>query len=234
MYKANLTIGVDEGFSEHYKVFLERKYILEIHTFKDIIRNYDNGDSIKGLDLLVFTGGADVNPDMYGENVGKYTSLNKKRDEEAKRISDIYYFVPKLGICRGSQFLTVLSGGNLVQHVEGHANGNHNIILDRDLGLNPRLEITSTHHQMMYPFNLGKNSYTILAHSEYHKSNTYLNGDNEEITLPVKFVEPEIVYYPSTNALAIQGHPEMAHCPTKTKSACIHLIDTYLIKKNKK
>src|SRR5690606_672745 len=93
-------------------------------------------------------------------------------------------------------------------------------------------EITSTHHQMMFPYNLDKIKYEILAWSSKFKSKTYLNGDNEEIKLPEKFVEPEIVFYNDSNSLCIQGHPEMDTCPDKTKLFLLNLIDKKLLNEN--
>ena len=81
---------------------------------------------------------------------------------------------------------------------------------------------------MIYPFDLNEKDYELIAYSEYFQSNTYLNGDNEEIELSNNFLEPEIVYYKKTNALCIQGHPEWSHCERRTSSMCLNLIDKYL------
>ena len=102
--------------------------------------------------------------------------------------------------------LTVLSGGGLIQHVSNHAkSGTHKIhLINEDVDI----DITSTHHQMMYPFWLNKKEYDIIAKSTKDLSTTYLDGDDRERRLPQDFVECEIVYYKTTNCLCIQGHPE--------------------------
>jgi hypothetical protein len=89
---------------------------------------------------------------------------------------------------------------------------------------------------MLYPFDLNKKDYELIAYSEYFQSKTYLNGDNEEIELSKDFLEPEIVYYKNTNSLCIQGHPEWSHCERRTSLMCLNLIDKYLkeFKKSKK
>ena len=143
-----------------------------------------------------------------------------------KEIDTFYRFKGKsflLGICRGNQLLTILSGGKLIQHVEGHCR-DHSMVLNNGLKYN----ITSSHHQMLYPFDLNEKDYELVAYSEYFQSNTYLNGVNEEIELPKNFLEPEIVYYKNTNALCIQGHPEWSHCEKRTSTMCLNLIDKYL------
>lgn len=180
-------------------------------------------------ELVIFTGGEDVDPSLYMENAGKFTSFNKKRDKlEASTYNDFRY-IPKLGICRGAQFLTVMNHGKLVQHVTGHTS-DHTIETDCDRVMN----VTSTHHQMMYPFGLKADSYKLIAWAQYFKSNTYLNGNNVEIPPTREFLEPEIVYYPNTSSLAIQGHPEYSHAEKIFKDYTIGLIEYYLFNQKSK
>ena len=163
---------------------------------------------IKDANVVLFTGGEDVYPGNYGEDVGKYTSHNRNRDKQETSEFIKARDLGKLcvGICRGAQFITTLSGGGLIQHVSGHGiSGTHKIHLINE---KVDIDITSTHHQMMYPFYLDKSDYVILAKTKDNLSSTYLNGDDCEKSLPLDFVEPEIVYYKNTNSLCIQGHPE--------------------------
>lgn len=175
-----------------------RLFIDEIRIVKDI----------KDANIVLFTGGEDVHPGYYGESVGQFTSTNKERDKRESMAFDEARRYNKLCvcICRGAQFCTVMSGGELVQHVTNHAIvGTHKIhLVNEDVDI----DITSTHHQMMWPFCLDKEDYSILAKSTVDLSTTYLNGDDNERRLPSNFVEPEIVYYKRTNCLCIQGHPE--------------------------
>jgi GMP synthase-like glutamine amidotransferase len=190
----------------------------------------ENIDFIK-IDLVLFTGGEDISPSFYGESKGRYTSINEKRDS----VENDYMFnrsgmykVPKLGICRGAQFLTVMNGGKLIQHVSGHGlSGSHPLDM-KYLGINGEFQITSTHHQMMFPYNLPKESYEILATATHFLSNTYLDGINSEKELPKNFEECEIVFYPNTKSLCIQGHPEYSNCPENTVEECLNLIENYL------
>jgi putative glutamine amidotransferase len=68
--------------------------------------------------------------------------------------------VPTLGICRGEQLLNVALGGSLVQHIEGHTQGEPRDALTHGLRLEPtsRLahalgttdtHINSHHHQAL-------------------------------------------------------------------------------------
>ena len=228
--KKKLTLLVDSGFDKRYKSFLELKYDLTVYTLKDI--KDENFEISPKSTLVLFTGGADVDPNIYGESVGKHTHVDLERDKEEQQLFYKFDYLPKLGICRGSQFLTVMSGGRLIQHVTGHR-GNHYIHVKTDHLDNPgdylNYEITSTHHQMMYPFNLSPKNYVLIGWSKRFQSDAYLNGNNEQIVLPEGFVEPEIVYYPNSRSLCIQGHPEYPTCPNSTKRQMLILIDKFLM-----
>lgn len=225
MNKKKLNILVDNYFNNDYLELLKLNYDIEnAYTYNDI---KDQLYKIK-IDLVVFTGGSDVDPKMYGENKGKYTHIDEKRDSDEYNIFQRFYHVPKVGFCRGSQFLTVVNGGKLVQHVTGHTSAHSCKYDDGYDNLLGTFNISSTHHQMMFPFNLNKDQYKLIAWSEYFNSDTYLNGDNEEIKLPQDFLEPEIVYYKEGKSLAIQGHPEFSSVDMLTKTLILKLIDKYL------
>ncbi len=108
----------------------------------------------KNLDFIMFDGGSDVTPMLYGENLGKYTSCNPKRDILERFIFKHYYHTPTkyIGICRGSQFLNVMMNGTLNQHIQDHG-GFHRVDktnIDTELDKYIPKEafgVNSTHHQ---------------------------------------------------------------------------------------
>lgn len=82
---------------------------------------------IARLDGLLIAGGADVNPERYGEEPGPdVTAWYDDRDA-----SELWLLaaaeernLPVLGICRGMQLMAVSAGGTLIQHLPdlvGHA-----------------------------------------------------------------------------------------------------------------
>lgn len=78
------------------------------------------------LDALVFVGGPDLDPALYGaEREPQTTDVRPERDaaELALMRGAIARRIPMLGICRGMQLLNVVFGGTLHQHlpaVVGH------------------------------------------------------------------------------------------------------------------
>jgi anthranilate/para-aminobenzoate synthase component II len=177
-------------------------------------------------ELFIFTGGADVDPSLYGEKEGNRTHFDKMRDEfEIKHFEyAIENNIPMVGICRGGQLLTVLSGGKLIQHVTNH--GTDHVIKDK---FDNSLLITSSHHQMFYPYDMHDDDYELIAWSLINRSTTYLNGDD----LPHKFnpekqKEAEVVWYPNTKSLCIQGHPEWMIHITHSINIINQYIDRYI------
>ena len=74
------------------------------------------------MDGLLLTGGADVDPARYGEQVDGSVGVEHGRDalEATAFAAARGARRPVLGICRGFQVMNVLSGGRLVQHLDGH------------------------------------------------------------------------------------------------------------------
>lgn len=163
--------------------------------------NFKTTRKIENADLVLFTGGEDVDPSLYGEPKGEYTYTNLRRDELEKQVFNKarQLNVKMLGICRGAQFLCAMSGGKLVQH-----QANPEYIHDITLYDGQKIKITSTHHQAAYPYNLPSWNYKVLGWTK-GLSAFHLDGMGNELN-PAN--ECEIVYYRNTNALGIQGHPE--------------------------
>lgn len=72
------------------------------------------------LDGLIVSGGADVDPGLYGQAAHPRTGRPRTdRDawEEALLTAAIDSELPFLGICRGAQLLNVALGGTLIQHL---------------------------------------------------------------------------------------------------------------------
>ena len=166
-------------------------------------------DSVDNSDLVIFTGGEDVDPKVYGDSKHRTTYSNIDRDilETAEYKKALSKGIPMLGICRGSQFLTAMQPqGLVIQDVSNHTIS-HAIRFDVE-GDDDDSEypITSTHHQMMYPFSV--RNYLILAYASPRLSRHYELGSGRA-RLDEVYVEPEIVWYPTTKCFCIQGHPEM-------------------------
>lgn len=79
-----------------------------------------DAEVLERLDAVVFAGGADLDPGLYGEEPhAETTGLRRERDaaEVPLMKAALDRDVPLLGICRGMQVLSVVRGGSLVQHL---------------------------------------------------------------------------------------------------------------------
>jgi len=78
------------------------------------------GETLDALDGVVFSGGADLDPARYGADAHAATDEPQQRrdaGELALLRAALERDLPTLAICRGSQLLNVVRGGDLVQHL---------------------------------------------------------------------------------------------------------------------
>jgi gamma-glutamyl-gamma-aminobutyrate hydrolase PuuD len=122
-------------------------------------------ETLDAVDGLLFSGGADINPDEYGHEPHPETNnIRPERDrgELALLTAALERDMPVLAVCRGSQVLNVARGGDIVQHlpeVVGDEKHKHTpgVFADHDvevkvesrLGslLGDRAPVKSHHHQ---------------------------------------------------------------------------------------
>jgi len=170
------------------------------------IPNRELVSTMEECDLVLFTGGEDVNPKYYNQPAHQTTSFNNARDiKEIKAFNEAKSLNKHiLGICRGAQLACGLIGGKLVQHME---NNDYTHLIKTSTG--EEITVTSLHHQAQYPFDLPESDYKILGWSE-NESRYHFDGYNKEMNPPK---ECEIVYYPKIKCLGIQSHPEMCYPP---------------------
>ncbi len=113
-------------------------------------------------DALLLTGGGDVDPAYYGEEI-KFDSI--KPDPVRDKYEEELFWAfrkagkPIFGICRGCQFINVLLGGSLYQDIQSQTSaGNHFDVTGRHFMITrpgsflsdlfgERVNINSTHHQ---------------------------------------------------------------------------------------
>ncbi len=168
-------------------------------------QGWEEKDEMADASFVLFTGGEDVTPSLYNER-NTHSGNNTRRDIEEIAAFEQALAAGKnlLGICRGSQFLTVMSGHSLWQDVDNHAmGGTHEATLTETGEVVP---VTSTHHQMMRLD--GDTEYRLMMTAG--RTKVKQGGGKVENQDPFeKDRDIEAVYYPSTKAFAFQPHPEM-------------------------
>lgn len=173
-------------------------------------------------DLICFTGGADVGPWMYDHPQHKTTYDDHRRDvfestifEDAKKRG-----IPMVGICRGGQFLNVMSGGEMYQDVTGHTRA-HSIT---DILTGEVVYVSSTHHQMMKP----SPEAVLVAYSTLGGDREWWDG--QVFAREKSEQDVEVVFYPGSKCLCFQPHPEFSSAEYEGMRAYFAtLLTRYLI-----
>lgn len=176
-------------------------------------------NTIEEADLVVFLGGADINPRLYGERALPCTGFNNDRDivEETFYHKALKLKKPMYGICRGAQFLHAMNGGKLWQDVNNHGTPHDIIDIEEDV----ILRASSMHHQMLQFNDEIKERLTIMACCSNQVA-TKFEDANLKFDLRAKGananheLEIEAGYYVDTRCLFVQGHPEAGPAPYRS------------------
>lgn len=175
------------------------------HLFNEVVvcTNIDQVKKrINKNSVVMFGGGEDISPSLYKEDVSRYTSATKTRSHR-DQFEELVFQLAKeqqavmYGICRGAQMICALSGGKLVQHVRGHGSDHDIVTKDGETYYS-----SSVHHQMMYPNGI---KHELIAWAAPRRSDVYVLNDQH---VEKEMLEPEIIYFPESRALGVQGHPE--------------------------
>lgn len=155
----------------------------------------------KNYKLVLFTGGEDISPELYGEHSHGMCQSNMRRDTLELRIFKLAlkHKIKMTGICRGAQLLNVMAGGRMMHHINGHAGYDH---LMETSDSDKTITINSLHHQMIVPAEDGH----IVGWSKERLSREYFgNNDAEE-----NYDGPEVeaIILPKICACGVQYHPE--------------------------
>lgn len=178
---------------------------------------FERANSVEEADVVVFIGGVDVDPALYGERPISFTQIpSPSRDQLEKQVYDkcVEMGKPMFGICRGAQFLHVMNKGSLWQHVENHAGPDHYIY---DVDDDCLVMATSLHHQMLAI----NDRIDVVAvckdqvSKRFYSADMKLDLENEGSNANVE-IEIEAGIYWDTRCFFVQGHPEIGSLPYAT------------------
>ena len=154
-------------------------------------------------DLIVFTGGSDVDPSTYNEdNTDSYgTDIARDKIEVGIYEKCLEKGIPMVGICRGGQLLNVLNGGKMIQDLSPRISGVVKSIFHYTKPSDGTLAskvcyLNVDHHQGMI-----KNSKASQKNYITHRVNP-LGNDFGVSTIDYGF------YYKDTMSFCFQPHPE--------------------------
>jgi putative glutamine amidotransferase len=111
------------GLQDTFAAVLPLAYVHAVHVSggRAVLITPDDPDVdiLDRIDAIVFAGGSDVDPALYGEVPHPTTSVRPERDKAEMMLlrAALDRDLPLLGICRGLQLMTVAYGGRLHQHL---------------------------------------------------------------------------------------------------------------------
>jgi putative glutamine amidotransferase len=155
-----------------------------------------------GNSIMVFEGGGDVSPKLYGEENQHSYGISTNRDmwEQACYETAKEFNIPVIGICRGHQLIAALEGGALYQDI------------GRQVGMGH-----SSRHQIKYTefakecdfFDLMQSCPTgspYVVNSLHHQAVKRLPGNAKLLAVNERDGVVEALWYP--HGITVQWHPE--------------------------
>lgn len=160
-------------------------------------------ETLDAVDGLIFSGGSDLDPGLYGQEPHQETfGVHEERDraELALLEAALARDMPVLAICRGSQVLNIAYGGDLIQHLpdvvgdEKHKHtpgtfADHDVTVEQGTRLaallGDRAPVKSHHHQGLGRVGKGLR---IAAHAE--------DGAIEAVEAPARRFALGVLWHP--------------------------------------
>ncbi|MED5265322.1 MAG: gamma-glutamyl-gamma-aminobutyrate hydrolase family protein [Actinomycetota bacterium] len=155
---------------------------------------------IERLDGLLMSGGADIQPEIYGAEIDPKTfNPEPIRDEFEISLLDAAFksATPVAGICRGLQIINVYSGGSLFQDVPTHA-------------IRDKAPSTEAHTVTMAENSILEEIYggSRMVNSLHHQSIERI-GEGLRVSAQAEDGGVEGIEHEALPVVAVQWHPEM-------------------------
>lgn len=211
-------IGVAPGYNGATTSTLSRSYTDAVYRaggIPVILPQVNNAEAaseiLSRLDGLLLTGGADINPSYYGEDI-----LNETVEIDAHRDTiDVLYAeaalsrkLPVMAICRGEQLLNVVLGGSLYQDLPSQKPSEiahrqkgdlrfptQSVTVEKGSMLNKimgaeTLRVNSSHHQAV---KVPSDKVKVTAHAEDGVVEAYESAEKGQWILAVQFHPEQLV-----------------------------------------
>lgn len=183
--------------------------ILPLTTDHEIIQKL-----VEDFDGFLLTGGQDVSPKLYGEEIlPECGQINSERDEMERILIEkvIEMDKPMLGICRGIQILNTILGGTLYQDLpmQHQSEINHHMTPPYDRVVHKvKIKGGTPLYFILNVKEIGVNSYHHQAIKDLSKKLKVAAVSEDDII--------EGVYMPDKKfVLATQWHPELSYISDK-------------------
>ena len=164
-------------------------------------------DSLSLCDGIIFTGGPDVRPELFGETIiPSCGSINDERDTYEIKLYKMAMELDKsiLGVCRGVQVMNIAEGGNIYQDIYSQSG---TMLVHHTLdGKRAFHNVAITDKNVFDKIKFSSDSFTV--NSYHHQSVKDLANGYEPFAYSSDGLV-EAIYMPSRRFVAgVQWHPE--------------------------
>jgi putative glutamine amidotransferase len=125
-----ITLGITDTYKQSLQYYVDwLKKSADVGEILALSYRQENSGDLEKCDGLVFSGGGDIHPNLYGRVDA--LSLVKDVDDARDRFESsvvrqaLEACMPILGICRGMQLVNVALGGTLIPDVRSAGYANH-------------------------------------------------------------------------------------------------------------
>jgi len=183
---------------EHSYLTYFESYNLRTLNIPNVFKQVDYYFDQFPIEGIILTGGEDIDPRVYGENI-EWSNISPLRDQTERRILEIAFArkIPVLGICRGMQFINTFFGGTLVKSIKNEITTDHIHGKDHKISLHEERIISA----------VGKKE--IMVNSFHNQAVTVqtLSAQLRAFALTEEGII-EGIYHPLVPIAGIQWHPE--------------------------
>lgn len=171
------------------------------------VKSANWAERLEGIQGILMPGGADVDPQFYGQGRVSQELYGINTTQDESDISLVNYALasqlPFFTICRGTQIANVALGGTLIQHMDEPHINKLSIIefsnFDADLGISDSsLTVSCFHHQSIDSLAQG---IVALAHAD--------EGHIEAVRYPSDAWAFGVQWHPEDNYKEVQGQMEI-------------------------
>ena len=192
---------------------------------KQVLKNHFKiVEKPEDADAICFTGGEDINPEIYNDKCMNCTYFNPNRDELEIGLYNLYNDKKFIGICRGAQLLAALKGMDLVQDISSAHPYQHMVDYYRDDGKIEKVAVNSYHHQaIIEPNDLFANISCIMSSPPIRG---WVFPNTKEYPYEDDF--PCMDMFKCENVFGVQYHPELSGCSQRGIDVFIEEVKKFL------
>lgn len=159
-------------------------------------------ESLRGRALIVFEGGADIDPALYGAKHTHTHWVSPSRDAWEKTCYDraMEVGIPFIGLCRGHQLVAALNGGTLYQDIGKE--------VGRDHGSQHRIVFEQSDHLSEFERLMASNPTGCpdVVNSMHHQAVKRVPGNATVLARHARDGVVEALWY--ERGITVQWHPE--------------------------